>query len=103
MLGNQERDASLTDALCILGYHVVTHNLDVATVAFQQKVANKMGFRVKCNTMVDMWVLFKEVFQNRIVLFAFVIKRQVYLVYLHLREMVVHVVTKSCLTVLLLL
>jgi hypothetical protein len=40
MLGNQERDAALTYAFRILGYHIVAHNLDVATVASQQVFTN---------------------------------------------------------------
>ena len=37
VLGNEKRDAALSETFCILAYHVVAHNLYVATVGTQQK------------------------------------------------------------------
>ena len=52
MLGDEKGDASLTNTLCVLGHHVVAHDLNVAAVALQQKLTNEVGFGVEGNTMV---------------------------------------------------
>ena len=70
VLRYQERNTALADTLCILGDHVVTHNLDVTTVAFQQVFTHKVCLRVECNAMVYQRMFFKELFQNGIVTFA---------------------------------
>ena len=67
MLGNQEGNAALTDTLFVLWHHVVTHNLNVATICLLKELTNKVSLRIERDAMVYLWMVLKEIFENRVV------------------------------------
>ena len=102
MLGNEERNAALPDAFGILWHHVVAHDLHVASVALQEKLAHDVGFRVEGDAMMHIGVRAEELFQYLLIAFRLV-PRQADFGDGYIGEMVDHVVAESRLAVHLLL
>lgn len=103
MLGDEERYASLAQAAGVLLYHIVTHDLDVASVGLQQKVAHDVCLGCQGDAMVYLWVGREELLQHFIVFGTSSVEWQVEVGNLHVRVVVVHVVQKSHFSVVLLL
>ena len=103
MLGDEERDASLTYTLLILWHHIITHDLNVTTIALLEELTHDMRLGVEDDTVVDTWVCSKELLKDSIVVFLLIVKRKVYFDNLGIGEVVNHIMTETSLTVSLLL
>ena len=103
MLGDKERDAVLTQTFSILCNHVISHNLYVANIVAQQVLAYNMSFRIERYAMVHIRKLLKELLNHSVVLASGSFEWDAELCDFDIREVVVHIVTKSDLSVYLLL
>ena len=103
MLGDEEGDASFAQTAGIFLHHIVAHNLYVAAVGLQQEVAHDVCLRSHGDTMVDVRMPGKELLQHFGKFSTCAAQRQVEHGNLHVREVVVHVMTESYLSVVLLL
>ena len=103
MLGNEERDAAITNAFLVLGHHIVAHNLHVAAIAAIKEIAHDVSLRVKCYTMMYVRVCREELLEYAVVILMIFVERQIDFGNLNLWEMVYHVMAETSLTVSLLL
>lgn len=74
MLCDEKRDAALTDALRIFWYHVIAHDLDVAPVRLQQKIAYEVCLGIERDAMMHQRMVVEEFLQDDIVFFALVVE-----------------------------
>ena len=103
MLGDEEGDASFAQTAGVFLYHIIAHDLNVAAVGLQQEVAHDVRLRSHGDAMVDVRMHGKELLQHFDEFSTCAAQRQVEQGNLHVREVVVHVMAESYLSVVLLL
>ena len=103
MLCDEERDTSFAKTFRILAHHIITHDLYITAIGLKQIISHDMRLRCQCYTMMCSRMFIKVLTQHLLVLVAGSVERQIENMDDYLWKMVVHIMTESHLTVILLL
>ena len=102
MLCDEERDAAFAQTFRILAHHIITHDLYITAIGLKQVISHEMRLRCHCYTMMGSRMFIKVLSQHLLVLVAGSVERKIEHIDDYIWEMIMHIMTESHLTVILL-
>ena len=74
MLCNEKRDAALPDTNLILGHHIITHDLDIPSIALLKELSDNVRLGVEGDAMMYIRMVLEECLEDGVIFHALLVQ-----------------------------